>query len=67
MVIWMEMFCLTTHSTHLLYGYMDGNVSFNDALNTFFIWLDGWMEMFYLMAHSTHFLYGYMDGWKCFI
>ena len=36
------MFYLTTHSTHFIYGYMvgketqEGNVLFNDALNTFY-------------------------------
>ena len=30
------MFYLTTHSTHFIYSYMkEGNVIFNDALNTF--------------------------------
>ena len=46
-----EMFYLTTHSTHFIYGYLasdiwytiqiererkEGNILFNDALNTFF-------------------------------
>ena len=34
-----EMFYLTTHSTHFilwLYGRKEGNVLFNDALNTFY-------------------------------
>ena len=35
------MFYLTTHSTHFIYGYMEGNVSFNDALNTFYLRLYG--------------------------
>ena len=33
------MFYLTSHSTHFIYGYMEGkegNVLFNDALNTFY-------------------------------
>ena len=46
-----EMFYLTMHSTHCIYAYMvkensdskrgrkEGNVLFNDALNTFLIWL----------------------------
>ena len=49
-----EMFYLTTHSTHFIYGYMasdiwlrtiliarrkEGNVLFNDALNTFYLHL----------------------------
>ena len=43
-----EMFYLTTHSTHFIYAYMEGrkegNVLFNDALNTFYftvIWKEG--------------------------
>ena len=35
------MFYLTMHSTHFIYGYMEGNVLFNDALNTFYIRLYG--------------------------
>ena len=66
------MFYLTTHSTHLIYSYMEeGNVLFNDTLNTFHLRLYGGRkkEMFYLMTHSTHFIYGYMEeeGRKCFI
>ena len=44
----------------------EGNVLFNDALNTFYLWLygvrrnEGRKEMFYLTMHSTHFIYGYM-------
>ena len=52
---------------------------FNDALNTFYLWLygighmvkdhsdseRGRKEVFYLTTHSTHFIYGYMasDIW----
>ena len=38
-----EVFYLTTHSTHFIYGYMasEGNVLFNDALNTFYLRLYG--------------------------
>ena len=45
------MFYLTTHSTHFIYGYMEGrrererNVLFNDALNTFYLWLYGVRHM----------------------
>ena len=46
------MFCLTTHSTHCIYGYMasdkrtkEGNVLFNDALNTFYLQLYGVRHM----------------------
>ena len=56
-----EMFYLTTHSTHFIYGYMasdiwlrtilivrkerERNVLFNDALNTFYLWLYGVRHM----------------------
>ena len=39
------MFYLTTHSTHFIYGYMEGNVLFNDALNTFYLRLNGVRHM----------------------
>ena len=41
------MFYLTMHSTHFIYGYMaserrkEGNVLFNDTLNTFYLRLYG--------------------------
>ena len=77
------MFYLTTHSTHFIYGHLhnsamkEGNVLFNDALNTFYLRLYGVGHMvrdhsdserekcFYLTTHSTHFIYGYMasDIW----
>ena len=57
----------------------EGNVSFNDAFNTFYVRLygvghmvkdhsdseRGRKEMFYLTMHSKHFIYGYMvsDIW----
>ena len=56
-------------------GRKEGNVLFNDALNTFYLRLYGVRhmvkdhsaserrrkeEIFYLMMHSTHFIYGYM-------
>ena len=62
-----EVFYLMMHSTHFVYGYMEGSVLFNDALNTFCLWLYGRKEVFYLMMHSTHFVYGYIEGLKCFI
>ena len=53
--------------------WKEGNVLFNDALNTFYLRLYGVRhmvkdhsdsererEMFYLTTHSTHFIYGYM-------
>ena len=54
-------------------GRKEGNVLFNDTLNTFYLWLYGRKErkeMFYVTTHSTHFIYGYMEGRKgrkCFI
>ena len=49
------MFYLTMHSTHFIYGYMasdhsdsekgERNVLFNDALNTFYLWLHGVRHM----------------------
>ena len=33
------MLYLMIHSTHFIYGYMGGNVLFNNALNTFYLWL----------------------------
>ena len=49
------MFYLTTHSTHFIYGYNygvkhgkgreEGNVLFNDALNTFYLRLYGVRHM----------------------
>ena len=47
------MFYLTTHSTPFIYGYMasdiwlrkEGNVLFNDALNTFYLRLYGIRHM----------------------
>ena len=63
----------------ILHGRKEGNVLFNDALNTFYLRLYGVRhmvkddsdsekrerEMFYLTTHSTHFIYGYMasDIW----
>ena len=48
-----EMFYLTMHSTHFIYGYMVKDHSNSER------------EMFYLTMHSTHFIYGYMasDMW----
>ena len=61
-----EMFYLTMHSTHFIYGYMVSDHSDSE---------EGRQEMFYLTTHSTHFIYGYMasdhsnsdKGRKCFI
>ena len=54
------------------------NSSFNNTLNTFYLWVygvghigkaysdseRGRKEMFYLTTHSTHFIYGYMASDK---
>ena len=58
---------------HRTYGKRnEGNVLFNDALNTFYEWLcgighmvKGMKEMFYSTMHSTHFINGYVasDIW----
>ena len=32
---------LTTHSTHFIYGYKEGNVLYNDTLKTFYLRLCG--------------------------
>ena len=45
----------------------EGNVLFNDALNTFYLRLyatNETKEMVYLTMHSTHFIYGYMQPTK---
>ena len=52
-------------------GRKEGNVLFNDTLNTFLftvIWRQKYgrkEDVFYLTTHSTHFIYGYMasDIW----
>ena len=33
------MFYLMMQLIHFIYSYMEGNVLFNDALNTFYLWL----------------------------
>ena len=47
-----DIFYLTTHSTHFIYGYI-GVIHMVIK------------DMFYLTTHSTHFIYGYMasDIW----
>ena len=63
-----EMFYLTTHSTHFIYGYMEGRkeMFYLTMHSTHFIYgyMEGRKEMFYLMMHSAHFIYGYMEGRK---
>ena len=61
-----EMFYLTTHSTHFMYGYMASDI----WLRTILIVRkererERERKMFYLTTHSTHFMYGYMasDIW----
>ena len=39
------MFYLMTHSTHFIYGRKEGNVFFNNALNTFYLRLYGVRHM----------------------
>ena len=64
-----EMFYLTTHSTHFIYGYMVCYCLISDRLcirlacpppPTTVLIMEGRKEMFYLTTHSTHFIYGYM-------
>ena len=54
---------------HILFTiiWKEGNILFNDALNTFYLRLCGRKEIFYLTMHSTRFIYGYMEGRKYFI
>ena len=64
------MFYLTTHSTHFIYGYMEGRkeMFYLTTHSTHFYFMVTWrhtygkgrQEMFYLTTHSTHFIYGYM-------
>ena len=55
------MFYLTMHSTHFIYGYMasdmvkEGNVLFNNTLNTFYLWLYGVRHMVKDHSDSYHF------------
>ena len=48
MVNWKDIFYLTMHSAHFIYIYLEGrkegNVLFNDALNTFYLGLTGRKE-----------------------
>ena len=49
----------------MFYLTKEGNVLFNDALNTFYSRLYGRKEeFFYLTTHSAHFIYGYVEGRK---
>ena len=65
------MFYLTTHSTHRTYTRKEGDVLFNNALNTFqhILLTLGRKEMFYFTTHSTHFntFYLHSEGRRCFI
>ena len=77
MVIWPQTY-VKDHSDSEK-GERERNVLFNDALNTFYLWLysvrhmvkdlldseRGMKEVFYLTTHSTHFINGYMasDIW----
>ena len=69
-----EMFYLTTHSTHFIYGYMASAMSVpitvckeqegfyltTHSTHYIYSYMEGRKEMFYLTMHSTHFIYGYM-------
>ena len=70
-----EMFCLTTHSTHFIYGYMASDIWLRTILIVRketrcrhmgyyipkqFLNKGRKKEMFYLTMHSIHFIYGYM-------
>ena len=57
-----EMFYLTTHSTHFIYGYMATDIWLRTIL---IVRKEREREIFYLTTHSTHFIYGYMasDIW----
>ena len=52
-----EMFYLTTHSTHFIYGYMASDIWLRTIL---IVRKEREREMFYLTMHSTHFIYSYM-------
>ena len=58
------MFYLTTHSTHFIYGYMEGNVLFNDALNTFYFYIEGRKEGIVLFNNALNTFYFYIEGRK---
>ena len=53
-----KMFYLTTHSTHIIYGYMEGRkeMFYLTMHSTHFIYgyMEGRNEMFYFTTHSTH-------------
>ena len=55
------MFYLTTHSTHF-FSYLEGNVLFNDAHNTFYlvIWKEG--SVLFNDALNTFYLQLFGDG-----
>ena len=56
-----------THSTHFIYGYMEGIVLFNDALNTFYFYIEGRKEGIVLFHNTLNTFYFYIEGRKCFI
>ena len=63
------MFYLTTHSTHCIYGYMEGRKEMfyltMHSTHCIYGYMEvGKKEMFYLTTHSTHCIYGYMEGRK---
>ena len=63
------MMYLTTHSTHFIYGYMEGrkDMFYLTTHSTHFIYgyMEGRKDIFYLTTHSTHFylrLFGRKEG-----
>ena len=62
------MFYLTTHSTHFIYGYMEGRMEgsgvFNDALNTFYLRLYGRKEGSGLFNDALNTFYLWLYGRK---
>ena len=64
-----QMFYLTSHSSHCVYGYMVKDHLYDERGNPLLPLHGGGgggeREMFYLTTHSTHFIYSYMasDIW----
>ena len=55
-----DMFYLTTHSTHFIYGYKEEKSIYLTTHSTHFIYGYKEEKNIYLTTHSTHFIYGYM-------
>ena len=59
------MFYLTTHSTHFIYGYLEGRVLFNNTQRILFSYLEG--RILFNDALNTfclHILLSYLEGSK---